>query len=153
MTHDIEARTGKRGPARPLVWTVGALLLAAAACAERSDMAGTERMSMTERGYATTEPMSALESVADAVDDPYVEVRDGGRTLLVDGEGGYTSPGASLATIASVLRRLDTPDAVVARMEQTRALDGMQTGERGTFSTTWTYHPDAGLDLVIEDVG
>jgi hypothetical protein len=156
MTGDPEGGPGERGRARTLVRAAGAaLLLAAAACAERSDMAGptTERLSMAVRGYATTEPMSTLESVADTVDDPHVDVRDGGRTLLVDGDGDHRSPGASLTTIASVLRELDTPDAVVARMEQTRALDGMQTGEWDTLSMTWTYHLDAGLDLIIEELG
>ena len=49
-----------------------------------------------------------------------------------------------------VLVALDTPDSVVNRMSNTRALDGMQEATWGDFEATWTYHPDDGLDLIIE---
>lgn len=40
--------------------------------------------------------------------------------------------------------------AVRARLGNTRAVDGTQSEETATVKATWTYHPDDGLNMVIE---
>jgi hypothetical protein len=51
-----------------------------------------------------------------------------------------------------VLQGLEASDSVIARMDNTRALDGRQTGTWGDFEASWGYHPDDGLNLVIEEM-
>jgi hypothetical protein len=51
---------------------------------------------------------------------------------------------------ARVLGKLHTPDSVTSRIEATRALDGRLTATWSGLSASWGYHPDLGLDIVIE---
>jgi hypothetical protein len=95
---------------------------------------------------------TALEEAAEAVpqrEAPYVEVGDDGRTLTIDGDG-EEGLGMSYEATAELLDALGAPDAIVSRMGQTRALDGTQEGSWEGYEATWTFHPDAGLDIVIE---
>jgi hypothetical protein len=75
---------------------------------------------------------------------------DDDHTLVVDMAGEESGTGtATIDDIVCVLGELETPQAVVAQMESTRALDGMQSTTWSTYKATWTYHPDDGLDLII----
>lgn len=78
------------------------------------------------------------------------EFRDDGNTLILDGEGDEDPNGAPIERIACVLAALDTPASVTQRMDQTRALDGMQDATVDGLHYSWTYHPDNGLDIIIE---
>lgn len=69
--------------------------------------------------------------------------------ISIDGDGGYASDAMS-ATVC-VLGELDTPDIVVSQMESTNSLMGMQTAEANGVVYKWSYHPDNGLDLFIQD--
>ena len=85
-----------------------------------------------------------------------VELQDEGHTLTIDGEGGYRATlgasGLASQDIAfQILDELGAPDAVWAKMERTRALDGMEEATWDQFTATWTYHPDNGLDIIIEE--
>jgi hypothetical protein len=53
--------------------------------------------------------------------------------------------------IVEMLRALDTPDSVFSRMESTNSLQGPQETEFDGLVMRWTYHPDNGLDIIIED--
>lgn len=78
------------------------------------------------------------------------ELSDGDHTLYLDGSGHDSgSGGVSAADFACVLVGLGAPTYVVEQMNQTRALDGQQTATWGAFEARWTYHPDAGLNLII----
>ena len=74
---------------------------------------------------------------------------DAGQTLVVDG----SPQGADIASIECVLGALDTPQYVIAQMNETRALDGTQRGswtaQGATITASWTFHPDNGLDIVF----
>jgi hypothetical protein len=75
---------------------------------------------------------------------------DNDHTLIVDMAG--DDPGTGTATIDDilcVLAELDAPQAILAQMEATRALDGMQSATWSTYNAKWTYHPNDGLDLII----
>jgi len=80
--------------------------------------------------------------------DEYVTVLDDGAGLSVQTLGNETD-GTTLETTHCVLAALEAPESVVVRLDQTRALDGMQTAEWDGITASWTYHPDAGLGLVL----
>lgn len=100
---------------------------------------------------AVTEEPRLVEAAKEsyAASSSYVEVLDNGNGLSIDGEG-EEAVGASIDEIACILVELDVPDVVTSRMEQTRALDGMQDATWGDLTASWTYHPDNGLDIIVE---
>lgn len=77
-------------------------------------------------------------------------VADGNKTLLVNGKGGEEATGVPVETEACILQKLGATSAVTAHMDSTRALDGRQTDAWGDYKVAWTYHPDSGLDIVIQ---
>ena len=94
----------------------------------------------------------------DALDSCAVELQwgiglgDDGQSLTVDGQGDDDALGVPYADTLCILAAVDTPDGVISRMGSTRALDGMQTAEWDRISAYWTYHPEDGLDVVLEVV-
>jgi hypothetical protein len=50
-----------------------------------------------------------------------------------------------------VLDEIDAPKSVLARLGNTRALDGMRDARWGAYAASWTYHPDDGLNLIITE--
>jgi hypothetical protein len=66
---------------------------------------------------------------------------------------GKEEPGMTVTQLACILLELQTPVSVVAVMEETRALDGRQEGTWEGFKASWTYHPDTGMDMIIEEQG
>jgi hypothetical protein len=80
----------------------------------------------------------------------YVVIGDDGSTLTIDTKG-EDSPGVDVATVACILIAIDTPDAVISQLDATRAMDGRQDATWGDFSASWTYHPDDGLDLILQE--
>ena len=78
-------------------------------------------------------------------------IGDDGRSLYLDGKGEGDNA-LPIETMGCYLVGLDVPDSVIHRMEQTRALDGAQEAEWDGLHATWTFHPDEGLDIVIEQV-
>lgn len=80
------------------------------------------------------------------------ELADGDHTMIIDSEGEELGSGtATIYDAYCILESLDTPQSVIAQMEATRALDGMQTAQWNEFEASWTYHPDAGLDVIITE--
>lgn len=77
---------------------------------------------------------------------------DDDHTLVIDtGGDGYESGADTFDGLVCILTELNTPTSVTAQMDNTRALDGMQTAEWGDFSASWTYHPDSGMNLIITE--
>ena len=79
----------------------------------------------------------------------WVTVGDNGRTLVVDGEDDTGLGGLGYKKIACLLAGLEVSDATLARMENTTSLMGQQSARDGDLRVRWTYHPDNGLDMVI----
>ncbi|TDW28941.1 hypothetical protein [Cryobacterium psychrophilum] len=94
-------------------------------------------------------PMTDATTTCEIKDDPWITVGDEGRSISMQSEG-EEAVGADFEDLACVLLELDTPDSVISRIDSTRALDGRQTGTWDGFSASWGYHPDNGLDIVIE---
>ncbi|GAB3262793.1 hypothetical protein [Arthrobacter pigmenti] len=80
-----------------------------------------------------------------------INVGDEGQSISMQ-SAGAESEGAPYVDVACVLMELETTDSVVSQIDSTRALDGRMTGDWGEFSASWGYHPDSGLDIVIEVV-
>jgi hypothetical protein len=84
---------------------------------------------------------------------PAVRVGDGGRSRFVERVAAEEDEGAGLDQLACILTHIDVPDAVVSQMDGTRALDGRQQAGWDGFTASWTYHPDDGLNLIIQETG
>ena len=80
-----------------------------------------------------------------------IELGDEGQSLTMDSEG-KESYGAEFADITCVLDAIGIPDSVSNRMNATRSLDGRLTGDWDEFTASWSYHPDSGMNVVIEIV-
>ncbi len=63
----------------------------------------------------------------------------------------FSDSGDSLTTpiFQCVLGKLGTPAAARERMYATRAIDGTQSEEWGSYKATWTYEPDQGLTVIV----
>jgi hypothetical protein len=95
-----------------------------------------------------TSPIDTAVETCDVAGNPHVAVLDGGHTLTVHGDGD-TDPGLGYEDVACVLAETGVTGAVIARMDRTRALDGTQDATWGDYMASWTYHPDAGLNVLI----
>jgi hypothetical protein len=93
---------------------------------------------------------SVLQLAADRCDVDGA-VGDGGSSLELDMEGEDLGSGVlSYTDVACVLQELDVPDSVVSKMDSTRSIDGRQTEDWDGIEANWTYHPDDGLDVILE---
>jgi hypothetical protein len=106
----------------------------------------------TDDQIAAAGPLQAAALSCNTFGDPDVSVGDEGASLIIDTDGEESS-GTDIDNLFCILDELDVSDSVMARMENTRALDGTQEAEWGEFFASWTYHPDDGLDVIIEDAG
>lgn len=109
-----------------------------------------------------TPPTPPLQAAAEQCEIPESAVGDDGATLNLDGagkddkslrDGGFvTDPGKlEFEDMWCVMGEIDAPDAVYHMMEGTRALDGRQTHTTDGYTYMWSYHPDAGLDILITE--
>ncbi len=94
-----------------------------------------------EKAYSQYEDLGITSSSIELVDD--------GRTIIVDGEGDEQS-GAPMEAIASLVTALEMPTSIVTKIENTRALDGTQSDSWDGIEVSWSYHPDTGIDMVLE---
>lgn len=56
----------------------------------------------------------------------------------------------AISAIVNVNAYLGLPSSLSDKMSSTRALDGMQTQNCGTYTVTWNYHPDNGMKVIYE---
>ena len=79
-----------------------------------------------------------------------MRVADEGNTLLIDGDGEGETDNANVIQTVCLIGELEIPDSVIARMESTSSLMGQQEATWNDYTAYWTYHPDNGLDIIIE---
>lgn len=82
-------------------------------------------------------------------------LEDGGTTALLPGRGKDDSTeerAAAMVVQFCMIERLGTRESIVSRIESTRALDGVQSADADGLSYTWSYHPNSGLNLIIEEL-
>lgn len=85
--------------------------------------------------------------VQNACDPARVATRvadDGDTLILVAKEQG------EVLVAQCVISELKIPTAVTMQIEETRALDGRQEASWEHYKASWTYHPDAGLNMIIQ---
>lgn len=102
----------------------------------------TEAMPGESVGYYVESPLASASRSCGANGS----VGDQGRSIALD--SGYKN--GKLEEVVCVLVALKTPDSVLRKMDTTRALDGRQQASWEDISASWTYHPDSGLDVIIE---
>lgn len=91
---------------------------------------------------------AALENCS-VVDSTGVDVLDNGKSLNLQ-TSGEESTGTDVAAVVCVLNELDAPESIFTKLESTRALDGTQSTEWSGYTASWTYHPDDGLNIIVE---
>ncbi|HET7415312.1 MAG TPA: hypothetical protein VFI97_06405 [Arthrobacter sp.] len=98
---------------------------------------------------ATSDAIPTAVEACGVKDGIGINVGDGGQSISMQTEG-MESVGATYTDVVCVLEELGVSDSVTARMETTRALDGRLSGTWDGFSASWGYHPDSGLNIVVE---
>ena len=56
----------------------------------------------------------------------------------------------AIDAIRAINHYLGLPASLLEKMDSTRALDGTQSQNCGTYTATWNYHPDNGLKVIYE---
>ena len=79
-----------------------------------------------------------------------VSIGDGGYSLIVNGYGKENTAGLPYEGISCLLDELEVPDSTLAKIDNTRAMDGQQTADWGDITATWSYHPDSGPRFIFE---
>ncbi|MGP9649341.1 hypothetical protein ACT3TP_02500 [Glutamicibacter sp. AOP38-B1-38] len=79
-------------------------------------------------------------------------VLDDGEALQLDSKGSdiWDSGTEDFAQIACVLAGLEVPGSVISKIDSTRALDGRQDDSWDGVAISWSYHPDSGVDILLE---
>ncbi|KQY56711.1 hypothetical protein [Nocardioides sp. Root140] len=95
-----------------------------------------------------TDLESAYEACSNADESETLTLADEGMSLIVATESEY----GPVAGLACILLELDTSEAVVASMDSTTAMMGVQEADDGSIHYQWSYHPDNGINMVITDV-
>ncbi|CAB4137801.1 hypothetical protein UFOVP325_99 [uncultured Caudovirales phage] len=78
-----------------------------------------------------------------------ITVSDGGKSLIIDGMGEEDYSGANIYDTACVVGAIGTPSYIISNMETTNSLMGRQSDEFDGIAISWSYHPDNGLDVVV----
>lgn len=76
-----------------------------------------------------------------------VRLGDEGDSLTVAASGQASQ--TSMAS-ACVLNELDAPDSMIAKIVETSAAQGRQEDAWDSWKASWTFHPDDGLQLIVE---
>ena len=125
----------------------------------------TTSSSQDDDGYTPKVTVDPKQAAKDKLYDAYQTCCKGSKTgyasigsdrlsLTVDtnpNDSSYNSyESDAIDAIIAINSYLSLPSSLIDKMESTRALDGMQTQNCGTYSVTWNYHPDNGLKVIYE---
>lgn len=124
----------------PRLAALATALLVLTACSDTSGSDSVSSDTQLETAYdecdSDTLPLNA-------------RVEDGGETLLLEGIKG----GKAFDDAVCVLTQLDTPSSTTSKIDSTTALMGRQSDTWDDYEASWTYSPDAGLDMIVELAG
>jgi hypothetical protein len=73
-----------------------------------------------------------------------------GKSITIDGAGEDGDFSNTFTTTVCLLGELKAPETVLDRMGRTTSLMGVQDAGWEGINSSWTYHPDNGLDVAIE---
>lgn len=101
---------------------------------------------------AKTRPLkAALDTCGISSRRSAAKLGDNDKSLQLDGGGEEDRAGLHWENVYCVLDAVKIPDSVRGQIGRTRALDGTMRESWGNISATWTYHPDAGLDIGLTE--
>ena len=81
-----------------------------------------------------------------------ITVADEGQSIIMDGPPDSSANMDEFITdLSCVIEALEVPDYVVHNMENTTSLMGLQEATWDGIHAQWSYHPDNGLDLVLNE--
>jgi hypothetical protein len=78
----------------------------------------------------------------------YMLLEDDDRTLIISGGDQFSTPAVGFC----VLDALDAPASTMSKVEGTTSMMGQLTDQFDDLELTWSYHPDNGLNMVIETI-
>ena len=137
-------------PGRPVsLWQRPALLLTLGGVAAALLVLIAIAYGVTRSLNSATRLESAKETCAPH--SSFIRLGDGGTSLIITGAGAEERSGASITQVACILAELDVPDSVISQIDGTRALDGRQHASWDGISASWTYHPDDGLNMILQE--
>ncbi|WP_292833897.1 hypothetical protein [Microbacterium sp.] len=79
-----------------------------------------------------------------------VEILDDGEAVEFSGVAETFASDVQTSDLYCFLGKLRAPQSLEAKIGQTRALDGRQSEDWDGFTIEWTYHPDDGANVIIE---
>lgn len=119
------------------VWIAGGILLLAAAVA----------IPVISAQVAKSNQIRDAVSACNILITEY-RIMDDGNAVALSSVG--LSSGPEVSKVVCLLDELDAPQTVPVKIGNTRALDGTVSADWSDFSAQWTYHPDDGLNILIE---
>ena len=137
---------------------VALALFSLSACGGNSEPTETPTEITTE---PTTEPTTEnpVELAKTKLEEAYHTCCDNGAVSLY-AKFGYDRMSLSINTkhseryaldaIEEINLYLDLPSSLLEKFYSTRAIDGTQSQNCGTYTVTWNYHPDNGLKVIYE---
>ncbi|MGP0224071.1 hypothetical protein [Paenarthrobacter sp. NCHU4564] len=143
-------------------WTVPLplLVLAVAGCSGASGASAIQTSAVTSSASGEPRIQQAYHScqLDRSTYSAFAILGDDGHTITLKGEPEDPNwvnitkvTGLSAKQMACVLTAVSVPDSVLSEIDATRALDGMQRSTWNKISASWTYHPDHGLRLVLNE--
>lgn len=110
---------------------------------QRAAQEQAHEAALVERGEAFR-----LDAQRCGIDSGSYERLDGGEAIQFSRVTKYN--GASYDAVWCFLERQGAAESLNVKIGQTRSLDGTREESWGDLLATWTYHPDAGLNILIE---
>lgn len=140
--------TRKKWPIGVVALALAGLLLGALALlnGDGEEASNAESGADTADGESDAETEIELAAEACGLEG---RVGDDGTSITLDTQGADDAAGDDYADAACLLNGLDTPDRVISRMDQTRAMDGTLDAQWGDYEAFWNYHPDNGMNLTV----
>lgn len=80
-----------------------------------------------------------------------VGLDEDGKGLFLDGKGEDDYSGVSISKQLCVLEKLEMPSTVRNKLENTNSLMGVRSADWDNITIEWSYHPDSGLNLIINE--
>lgn len=103
---------------------------------------------------AKTKLAEVYDTCCGGLTDDYARIGSDNMSLAIDTRptDGWASQyeDTAIAAILAVNLELGLPSSLTEKMSSTRALDGTQSQDCGTYTVTWNYHPENGLKVIYE---
>lgn len=80
-----------------------------------------------------------------------MQLLDEGMAVEMRTTGEEAGFGLEWEEVECVLKKAGASSAVWAKMLNTRALDGTLTESWEGYEASWTYHPDSGMNVILEN--